>query len=499
MGRPQGIRTLFQCMAPLLARRLPFLTVPSAQCTDGDVDVYAPYDNKHIASIPSTDAAGIETALTTAYSVFQDRSKWLSTSRRVEILKKLCTLMEERVEELTIEAAQEGGKPYVDSKVEVLRAIDGINVCIETLRTQAGTEVPMNLNASSAGRLAITRHEPVGVVVAVSAFNHPLNLIVHQAIPAVATGCPVIVKPAEDTPVSCWNLVKLLREAGLPAEYCQAVVTKDVVNAEKLVCDPRVAFFTFIGSAKVGWMLRSKLAPGTKVALEHGGAAPVIVAPDADIDMAIGSLSKGGFYHAGQVCVSVQRVFAPKSMAREVAARFAEVARIQKIGDPTEPETEVGPLIRHREVDRVHQWVTEAVQGGAELLVGGNKVSDSCYECTVLYDPPKDAKVSLMEIFGPVICVYPYDHIDEALERANNVPFQFQAAVWTKDIDTALRCYSRLSALTVMVNDHTAFRVDWMPFGGGKESGLSVGGLPHTMHDMQIQKMLVLKSPELGH
>lgn len=476
------------------------LTVPGAQSSDGEILVTAPFDGTPLATIPSADAAAVETALATASGVFRDRSKWLPIPRRIQILKALSKLLEQRSEELAIQAALEGGKPYLDSKVEVARAIDGISVCIETLRTQAGTSIPMNLNEASAQRMAVTRHEPVGVVVAVSAFNHPLNLIVHQIIPAIAVGCPVIVKPAEDTPMSCWSLVEMLREAGLPQEHCQALVTRDVVNAQRLVCDPRVAFFTFIGSANVGWMLRSKLAPGTKVALEHGGAAPVIIAEDADLALAIPSLAKGGFYHAGQVCVSVQRVFAHKSIARIVAEKLAAAGAAMKIGDPTAPDTEVGPLIRNREVDRVDQWVQEAIKAGATLIgKGGKKVSASCYSCTVLYDPPKDAKVSRLEVFGPVICVYPYRTVDEALSMANDVPFQFQAAVWTKSLDTAFRVYSRINAQAVMVNDHTAFRVDWMPFGGGLLSGLSVGGLPHTMHDMQIEKLLVMKSPELAH
>ena len=249
----------------------------------------------------------------------------------------------------------------------------------------------MNLNAASAGRFAVTRHEPIGVVVAISAFNHPLNLIVHQVGPAVAVGCPVIVKPAEDTPLSCIRFVEILREAGLPEEWCQLFVTDDLKAATELVTDSRVGFFSFIGSARVGWFLRSKLSPGTRCALEHGGAAPVILAEDTDIEEAISLLTKGGFYHAGQVCVSVQRIYAHESIAREVTDRLSQAAQSLKIGDPTAPETEVGPLIRPAEIDRVESWVNEAVENGAELVCGGKRVTDSCYACTVLFNPPDTA------------------------------------------------------------------------------------------------------------
>ena len=473
------------------------LLVPGAAAVGEPRAITAPFDDSIIATIDTAAAAAVDQALETAHALFRDRDAWLSPAQRIDILQKTAALMRQRREELTLEAAREGGKPYADSLVEVDRAINGVELCVETLRTQAGTEIPMNLNAGSAGRLALTQHEPIGPVVAVSAFNHPLNLIVHQVGPAVATGCPVIVKPADDTPISCMNFVNILREAGLPQGGCQALVTADTDVAQALVTDPRVAFFSFIGSPRVGWMLRSQVAPGTRCALEHGGAAPAIVAADADLDYALPLLLKGGFYHAGQVCVSVQRVFAERSIARQVAERLAQEAVKLKVGDPTLADTEVGPLIRHAEVERVAQWVQEAVDGGAEMLCGGEVIEPNCYAATVLYDPPAEAKVSTLEIFGPVVCVYPYDEIDAAIARSNALPFSFQAAVFTRDLDTALRAYRRLDASAVMVNDHTAFRVDWMPFAGLRQSGLAVGGIQYTMADMQIEKMLVVRSQEL--
>jgi len=352
----------------------------------------------------------------------------------------------------------------------------------------------MGVNAASEHRVALMQKEPIGVVVAVSAFNHPLNLIAHQVGPAIAAGCPVIVKPAADTPLSCLRLVKLFHQAGVPEGWLQCIVPESRQLSERLVTDVRVGFFSFIGSAKVGWHLRSKLAAGTRCALEHGGVAPVIVCKDADIKAALPGLMKGAFYHAGQVCVSVQRVFAHTSVARELADKMAVQAKALVVGDPASDATEVGPLIRPREVDRVDVWVKEAVAGGAELLCGGDRLDHHCYAPTVLFNPQHDATVSTREVFGPVVCIYPFTWLDEAIEEANGLDMAFQASVYSRDIDMALGVANRLAASAVMINDHTAFRVDWMPFAGLKHSGLGVGGIPFTIRDMQVEKMTVIHS-----
>ena len=459
----------------------------------GKLAVTSPFDGRELASIPTAGPQHVDDALAVAYELFRDRSGWLSVPKRVEILSKTADIMQSRLEELCLLAASEGGKPLVDSKVEVIRAIDGVHLCIENLRAHAGSVIPLGTTKASMGRTAFTQKEAIGVVVAVSAFNHPLNLIVHQVGPAVATGCPVIIKPAADTPLSCLRFVQILREAGLPDAWCQVVIADDRETAEKLVTDSRVGFFSFIGSAKVGWMLRSKLAPGTRCALEHGGAAPVILAEPYDQDAALASIAKGGFYHAGQVCVSVQRVYVPSNEARNFAQALAKIAGTLKVGAPEDASTEVGPLIRYAEVDRVASWVDEAVAKGAELLCGGEKISDSCYAPTVLLEPAADTKVSTLEIFGPVVCVYGYDDVADAVRRANALPVAFQAAVFCQDIDTATHLYQELDASAVMINDHSAFRDDVMPFAGLRESGLGVGGIPYTIEDMQIDKMMVIK------
>lgn len=458
--------------------------------------VLAPFDGAQIAEIETTGSDGAEQALATAYQQYRDRSRWLPLPQRIEILEKTLVIMGERAETLAIEAAREGGKPLIDSRVEVTRAIDSIRICIDCMRTDGGEAIPMGINAASTGKQTFTLSEPIGVVVAISAFNHPLNLITHQVGPAIAAGCPVIIKPAEDTPLSCFRFVEILREAGLPDEWCQALVTDNRDVATQLVSDPRVGFLSFIGSARVGWMLRSKLAAGARCALEHGGAAPVIVTEDANLEDALPKLLKGGFYHAGQVCVSVQRVFVHQSIARELATKLAEGAQRLVIGDPTLADTEIGPLIRPAEVERITQWVSEAIDEGAECLAGGKALSDATYECTVLYKPSFTSKVSTQEIFGPVICVYPYDDMDEAISRANSLPWSFQAAVFSSSIDGAMHACRNLDASAVMVNDHTAFRVDWMPFAGLRESGLGIGGIPYTFNDMKISKMVVMNLPK---
>ncbi len=456
-------------------------------------EVVNPFDLSVIGSVPTSDWADIDAFLTQAKQFSEDRSAWMKPHERAAILQKAMKIMQERREHLAFQIANEGGKPLIDARVEVDRAINGMELCIHELGALKGTEIPMGLTAAGDGRMAWTMREPIGPVVAVSAFNHPLNLIVHQVAPAVATGCPVIVKPAGDTPLSCFEFVSILHEAGLPPALCQAAAC-DVDVAEKMVTDPRVAFFSFIGSARVGWMLRSKLAPGTRCALEHGGAAPVIVDATADIDAAVQHLTKGGFYHSGQVCVSVQRVFAHSSVIDDLAAKLTESAKALKVGNAIDEDTECGPLIRPKEVERVAEWVEEAVKGGAQLLCGGDKLSETTYAPTLLLDPSADATISQNEVFGPVVCLYSYDDVDAAITQANSLDLSFQAAVFTNDLNAAMHTYRNINASAVMVNDHSAFRVDWMPFAGLKQSGHGVGGIPYTMHEMTIEKMIVINS-----
>ncbi len=461
------------------------------------LQVVQAYDRAPIEEIRTDDAAALEAKLASATRAFQDRKGWLKAHERSAVLRRLAALMEPRRERFAHLIAREGGKPLADAIVETTRAIDGVHSAADELRNFAGREIPMGLTAASTGRIAFTTREPLGVVAAISAFNHPLNLIVHQVAPAIAVGCPVIVKPSTATPLCCLEFVDLVREAGLDEPWCQSFVTPDNALAERLATDPRVAFLSFIGSARVGWRLHSKLAPGTRSALEHGGAAPAIVDRSADLGSLVEPMVKGGYYHAGQVCVSTQRIYVHTTLLDEFHERFAKRVQALRVGDPLSAETEVGPLIDPREVDRVESWVTEGA-ASARQVVGGKRRSATVMEPTILLEPAPEARVSREEIFGPVTCVYGFDQLDEAIDRANSLPVAFQASIFARDIDAALHAADRLDASAVMINDHTAFRTDWMPFAGRRESGYGVGGIPFSMREMTQEKMRVFRFPAWG-
>jgi acyl-CoA reductase-like NAD-dependent aldehyde dehydrogenase len=457
------------------------------------LQVFRAYDRNALAEVATDDTNALEAKLATASRIFADRGGWLKPHQRIDILRRLAVLLKAKREEFARLIAQEGGKPLTDALVEADRAVDGVRDAAGELHNFGGREISMGLTPASVGRWAFTTKEPIGVVVAISAFNHPLNLIVHQVVPAIAVGCPVIVKPATPTPLCCLEFVRLVHEAGLPEPWCQTFVTEDNALAERLVVDARVAFLSFIGSAGVGWYLRSKLPPGTRCALEHGGAAPVIVDRSADIEAVVGPLARGGYYHAGQVCVSTQRIFVHADLRAAFEERFAAEVGVLRTGDPLDPATQVGPLIQPREVNRVLSWLEEARAGGARLALGGERLSETTLQPSILLDPPPDAKISRQEVFGPVTAVYSFTELDDAIEAANRLPVAFQASVFSRELAPALHVAERLDVSAVMINDHTAFRTDWMPFAGRRQSGLGVGGIPWTMRELAEEKMVVLR------
>lgn len=450
------------------------------------------YDRVPIRDVPTDSGEVLEAKLEEAFQLSRCRAHRLKPYERSAVLNSTASLLSGRSEAFARLIAQEGGKPLSDARVEVTRAADGLRNAAEEIRNLAGREIPMGITPATEGRLAFTTREPIGVVAAISAFNHPLNLIVHQVAPAIAVGCPVIVKPAPPTPLSCLELVALLREAGLPEAWCQTLVTDDNHLSERLATDSRVAFLSFIGSARIGWYLRSKLPAGTRHSLEHGGAAPVIIDRSAKVDQIVETIIKGGYYHAGQVCVSTQRIFVHNDLKSAFIDCMADCMERLRVGNPLLPETEIGPLIFPRETVRVSTWIDEAVAGGAQLI-GGGRHSETTLQPSILVEPPLDAKVSQLEIFGPVTCIYGFEELDRAIDLSNGLPWSFQASIFSNDIGPALRAAQRLEASTVMVNDHTAFRADWMPFAGRRQSGFGVGGIRPTMNEMSEEKLLVLR------
>lgn len=456
------------------------------------LNVVQAFDRKPITQVPMDDAKTLEDKLEKAVSCFKLRQFWLKPHERMSLLKATAQLLAKRKEEFVRLIYQEGGKPFSDALIEVNRAIDGLTDAAEELRQYKGQAIPMGLTPSSENRIAFTLKEPIGVVAAISAFNHPLNLIIHQVAPAIAVGCPIIIKPASQTPLSCLEFIKLLRQEGLEEGWCQSLITDDNHLAEKLATDPRISFLSFIGSAKVGWYLRSKLPPGTRCSLEHGGAAPVIVDASADFSTTLPALVKGGYYHAGQVCVSTQRIFVHESRIQAFMTEFLAKVEALIVGDPTLKNTEVGPLIHPKEVERVLSWTKEAIDLGTECF-GGERLSETTIKPGVLFNPPDKAKVSHLEIFGPLTCVYPFNSLNQAIEKANSLPYAFQSSIFTQDLDVSLKAIEGLEAATVLINDHTAFRTDWMPFAGLKHSGYGIGGIPWTMRELSYEKMVILK------
>lgn len=454
------------------------------------LEIFSPYDLTKIGEVQKHSLEQVKEMLVNAHKFFHDSSKHLKPYQRIEILNKLINLIKREEINFTTLIATEGGKPWVDANFEAVRAISGVESAIAEIHKIGGMQTPMELTPFSINRTAFSIKEPIGVVFAVSAFNHPLNLLIHQIIPAIAVGCPIIIKPASTTPMTCLKLVDLLYEAGLPELYCQVAICDAEVTTQ-ILQDSKVAFFNFIGSGKVGWELVKMLAPGTRYCLEHGGVAPVIIDSNVDLNKVALSLAKGAFYHAGQVCVSSKRIYVPKNMVKQFNQVFAEIVAKLKVGNPLAKDTDVGPLILPKEVDRVDSWVKEAIDLGGELIIGGERLSQTTYAPTIIYNPPENALVSKNETFGPVACVYSYEDIEDAIDRANSLPYAFQAALFSDSLNFAMKVAKKIDSASIMINDHSAYRADWMPFGGRRASGFGMGGIVNNMHDLLQNKMIL--------
>jgi len=464
--------------------------VADAESAGDPIEVRSPYSGEHLATVESAPAEVIDRALGNAHEAKRTVMPDLPGHKRAEILLQTARLMARDYDTLVLGIAKEGGKPYTDARVEVSRAINTVTLAAHEATSLDGEQLQMDRAPGHENRMAFVTREPIGVVSAISAFNHPVNLIAHQVAPALAAGCPVVIKPASSTPLSCIRLARLFREAGLP-EKCLSVVPCRGGEAMLLATDHRVAFLTFIGSAVVGWELRSRLYPGVRVSLEHGGTATSIVAADGDLQLVAEKSLKGGYYHAGQVCVSVQNILLHRSLYDKFAGMFKPMVEGLRVGDPLDEKTEVGPIIDSSELNRIATTVEEALADGAELLTGGEKMGNQCYRPTLLGHTRRGMKVFGEEIFGPVVNLCAFDDLDEAVEIANDSKFGFQSSVYSANIDTAFGVARRLNATAVMINDHTAYRVDWMPFGGRDFSGIGVGGVKYAVHEMTRPKLYV--------
>ena len=456
-----------------------------------NLNVHNPFTSDKLSTIDLTAKKEALHMVVEAHKLHTENPQGLPKDKRINILENLHVLLLKNKSELIELSVLEGGKPILDTKVEMERALEGVKIAIQAIRNIKGEMIPMNLNPASNNKLAYTQKNPIGVVFSISAFNHPINLAVHQIIPSIAAGCPVIYKPALTTPLVSKKIIELIYEAGLPKEWCSYLLCNNDTTAE-IAQSHRIGYISFIGSSKVGWSLKENLAPGVKITLEHGGNAPVIVAKDANLSKAIPQIAKAGFYHAGQVCVSAQRIYVQEEIIDAFVSQLNLQAQIQKIGNPLHQSTLIGPVISKSELDRIDHWVQLAVNDGAKLICGGNKLQNNCYEPTVLLNPSHDSLVSKEEIFGPVLCVYSFKENQEAINFANNSPYIFQSAAYTTSINSALEFTEKINGSAVMINTHPAFRVDWMPFGGQGLSGEGLGGIEYSVQEMLRQKLIVI-------
>ena len=454
------------------------------------LSVVDPYLGTTLTDLPMLSPADADRALDAAWQRHSTRERWLKPHERRRYLEALLGALEKDSESLAVQATHEGGKPIADSRVEVARGLEGLRETIRILCHRSGRVIPMGHTEGSAPYRATTQFEPRGVVLAIGAFNHPFNIIVHQLAPALAAGCPILLKPSLDTPLSCLALVERLHRLGIGEDQCKVLLCDNATTA-KLAADPRVSFVHFVGSAAVGWQLRRNLAPGSECALEHGGAAPVILDRGYPFETILPALVRSGFYHAGQVCISTQRIFVHRSDFRAFTAAFCAVTAAVTVGDPLQAQTLVGPMIRSAEVERIHDWVQRAAREGAQLACGGCVLGNNLYSPTVLIEPPATAKVSQDEVFAPVVCLYAYDHLGEAVARANAVRYAFHSSFFSRDIDRADWVSRHLEASALLINETPAFRVDWMPFGGYRDSGVGSGDFGGTIAQFSREKLII--------
>ena len=414
----------------------------------------------------------------------------LPAHERAAILDRVAGLLRERHEEAAQTICAEAGKPIKTARVEASRAASTYTFAAVEARKLAGELIPMDASEAGAGKVAFTIRKPVGIVGAISPFNFPLNLVSHKLAPALAAGCPVVLKPASQTPLSALLLAELELEAGLPAGWLNVLAGPASAIGDVLVEDERIKLITFTGSSGVGWGLQER-APRKRVRLELGNSTPVIVAADADLDTAAAKLAANAFSFAGQSCISVQRIYVERPVLDAFLERFLPRVEALVVGDPADDATDVGPVIDQDNRDRIASWIEEAQTAGARLLAGG--LDGELIRPTVLADVPDDARVSCEEVFGPVVVVNAVDSVDEAIERANGTDFGLQAGIFTASISTALAAAEGLEFGGVIVNEAPTFRADQMPYGGVKGSGNTKEGPAFTIREMTEERLVVIQ------
>ena len=451
--------------------------------------VVSPFDGTEVGRVPVLGRAEVDRAVAAARAALDEPfPPW----RRAEVLDAASRLLRERAEELAGLIAMEAAKPLKQARVEAQRAVSTFAFAAAAARTSSGEVVPLDASDNGEGKVGFVLRVPIGVVGAITPFNFPLNLVAHKLAPAIAAGCPVVLKPAGQTPLSAIALSELLLDdCGLPSGHLHVVTGPGSEVGDALVRHPDVALITFTGSADVGWQIRAD-APRKKVNLELGNNAPLIVHADGDWEAAADKVSVHGFSHAGQSCISTQRVYVHRSVADRFVERLVAKVDALVVGDPRDEATDVSSLISEDDRDRVAGWIAEAVDGGAAVACGG-RVVDGLLRPTVLTGVTPEMRVSCDEVFGPVVAVATYDDVDEALALANDTRFGLQAGIFTADLGLALRAGRTLRYGGVLVNEVPTWRADQMPYGGVGDSGNTREGPSYAVQEMTERRLVILQ------
>jgi len=459
--------------------------------TKESVAVENPYTRKPFEEVPLCGPAEVDKACRAAAAALKRDD--FPLHRRADVLTKAARLIGEHGEELAQSITRESGKTIGSARGEVARCVDTFTFSSTEARKLSGEMIPMEASAAGAGKVGFALRVPLGVVAAITPFNFPLNLVAHKLAPAIAAGCPVVLKPAPQTPITAIRLVELLVEAGMPGDWISVVTDKGKEAAEPLVDHDIPKMVTFTGSAPVGWMIAGK-APKKRVALELGSNSPVIVEPDTDLDAIMPRLKAAAFGVAGQSCISVQRVIVHESIHAKFLEKAKHLASGLTCGDPMDEKTDIGPLIRAADNKRVEEWIEEAVAGGAKVVAGG-KPKDNLFPATIVDRVPRNVRLSCQEVFGPVMTVASYAEFDEAIELANDSEFGLHCGVYTRDVGKALKAVKRLDFGGVLVNEMPTFRADQQPYGGIGESGNTREGPAYTIEEMTELRFVSLQPP----